>query len=56
MLVTGSLRARMYGSFNYTCMIVILRETRTAVREWACWYSRQRKEKCGNNGVKFLTI
>jgi len=24
------------GSFNYTCMIFILRETRTAVHEWAC--------------------
>ena len=37
MLAAGSLRARTQGSFNYTCMIFILRETRTAVREWACW-------------------
>ena len=25
------------GSINYTCTIFILRETRSAVREWACW-------------------
>ena len=35
-LTMGSLRARTQGFFNYTCMLFILRETRTAVREWAC--------------------
>ena len=35
-LTMGSLRARTQGSFNYTCMIFILRETHTAVHEWAC--------------------
>jgi len=32
-LATGSLRACTQCSLNYTCMIFILRETHTAVRE-----------------------
>ena len=39
-LTAGSLRVHTQGSFKYTCMIFILRETRTAVREWACCYMR----------------